>query len=324
MYAMLVRQLGGPEKLERVELPDPEPLPGHVVIDVRAIGCNFADILMTEGRYQLKPPLPFAPGSEVAGIVRSVGEGVPHLEPGQRVAAMLDFGAYSSVVSAPADFVVRLPPSMPFDVAAGFGVAYQTAYIGLAHRAGLKAGESLLVHAAAGGVGLAAVEVGRALGARVWGTAGSADKCALAVHHGAEACFDVSSHEWVEEVLRASGGRGVDVVYDPVGGEVFHRSLKCLAWSGRLVVIGFASGDIPELKMNRVLLKNIAITGLNLGSYKQRAPEVLRDALQRLFDLYEQGALKPEIYGRFPLERAREALELLRQRKTAGKVILIP
>ncbi len=324
MYAMLVRELGQPEVLEQHELPEPSPNVGEVVIDVRAIGCNFADILMVQGKYQVRPPLPFAPGSEVAGVVRSVGAGVDHVQPGDRVAAILEWGAYASVVVAPAQFVVRLPSLMSFETGAAFGVAYLTAYLGLVHRGGLRRGETLLVHAAASGVGLAAVEVGRALGARVLGTAGSEQKCAVAREHGAETCFDSSREDWVEAVLKATNGRGADVIYDPVGGDLFDRSLKCLAWCGRLLVIGFASGRIPTIEANRILLKNIAIVGLHLGAYRKHDPHTLRQSLQDLFGLYESGLLHPQIGATFPLVEAARALALLQSRGTTGKVVLIP
>ncbi len=324
MYAMVVDHVGERERLHRVDLPDPEVLPGQVVVDVKAVGCNFSDLLMVEGKYQLKPPLPFSPGTEVAGVVRAVGEGVGDIRPGQRVVAMLDWGGYASVVAAPAAFVVPLPDSMPYEVGAAFGVAYQTAYLALTHRAALQAGEVLLVHGAAGGVGLAAVDVGCALGARVFGTAGSLQKCEVVMQHGAEACFQVDAEDWVQAVNRASNGRGADVIYDPVGGTTFDRSLRCIAWCGRLVVIGFASGDIPRLPMNRVLLKNISVVGLNLGAYKAQEPATLVRSLEALFRLYERGVLRPEISASLELERANEAMALIRERKSVGKVVLIP
>lgn len=324
MYAMVVRRVGEPVELYRVEYPDPEPAPGTVVVDVKAIGCNFSDVLIAQGKYQLTPPVPFSPGSEVAGVVRAVGEGVFHVQPGERVLALLNWGGYASVVVAPATFVVPLPHSMSFEEGAAFGVAYQTAYLSLVHRANLQAGETLLVHAAAGGVGLAAVEVGRALGARVLGTAGSREKCDVAIRHGAEACFDVGAESWVEQVKQATNGRGADVIYDPVGGRVFDQSLKCIAWCGRLLVIGFASGEIPRPAVNRVLLKNISIVGFNLGAYKEREPHKLTQATRALFDLYERGALRPEVSIALPLCQASEALALLADRKTVGKVVLVP
>ncbi|MCX8072702.1 MAG: NADPH:quinone oxidoreductase family protein [Candidatus Binatia bacterium] len=324
MYAMVVRHYGESVILERVELPDPEVAPGCVLIDVKAIGCNFADTLIVEGKYQLKPSPPFSPGSEVAGIVRTVGEGVRNLHPGQRVMALLDWGGYASVVRVPAGFVVPIPDSMPFEIGAAFGVAYQTAYLALTRRAALRPRETLLVHAAAGGVGLAAVQVGRALGARVLGTAGTAEKCELAKRHGAEACFSSVSHDWVDSVKAATNERGADVIYDPVGGDTFDRSLKCIAWCGRLLVIGFASGRIPTVAANRILLKNISVIGLNLGAYKQYEPETLIQSLQELFGLFERGLLRPEISAQISLERANEALASLRQGKTVGKIVLVP
>lgn len=324
MYAMIVREPGASGQVEMAVLPDPVPGPGEVAIDVRAIGCNFADLLLVEGKYQVKPPPPFAPGGEVAGVVRSVGPGVGGFRVGDRVAAMLEWGGYANVAIAPEPFVVPLPPTMSFEVGAAFGIAYQTAYLALVRRAQLRPGETLLVHAAASGVGLAAVDVGRALGARVLGTAGGARKCEIALRHGAEACYDYSNEDWVSHVKAATQDRGADVIYDPVGGDVFDRSLKCLAWSGRLLVIGFASGHIPTLEMNRVLLKNIAVIGLHLGAYRKHEPVALQQAMRALFALWEDGKLRPEIGAQFRLEEAARALELLRSRGTVGKVVLLP
>ncbi len=324
MYAMLAKAIGEPGDLEWTELPDPEPGPGEVAIDVKAIGCNFADILMVQGKYQVKPPLPFAPGGELAGIIRSTGEGVVGFHPGDRVCALPGWGAYATVAVVPADMVVRMPAPMPFTHGAAFGVVYQTSYFGLIYRAGLQAGETLLVHAAAGGVGLAAVQIGKALGARVLGTAGSREKCEIVHRHGAEVCFDYSSPDWVEKVKEATGGRGADVIYDPVGGEIFDRSMKCIAWCGRLLVIGFASGKIPAVQLNRILLKNISVVGLHWGAYRTNDPAKIPQAMAALFEMYERGTVVPEISTEFPLREAARALNEIASRRSAGKVVLIP
>jgi len=324
MQAMVVTALGEPRDMQLKELPDPVPGTGEVAIDVRAIGCNFFDILMVQGKYQLKPPLPFSPGAEIAGVVRAVGADVAHFGPGDRVFAMLPWGAFASVAVVPLAAVVRLPDAMPFEHGAAFGIVYQTSYFGLVYRANLQAGETLLVHAAAGGVGLAAVQIGRALGARVLATAGSAEKRAIATQHGAEAAYDYSTPDWVDRVKHATGGRGADVIYDPVGGDIFDLSTKCIAFGGRLLVIGFASGRIPTIQANRILLKNMSVIGLNWGAYRMHEPEKVPAAMRALFALYERGAVTPLVAARHPLRDAAAALEEIASRRSVGKVLLIP
>jgi NADPH2:quinone reductase len=324
MQAMLVQELGGPDRMKLTEVPDPEPGRGQVAIDIRAVGCNFFDILMTQGKYQVQPPLPFAPGAEIAGTVRALGEDVTGVQIGDRVFAMLGWGGFATMAVTPVEALWRIPDSMPFDHAAAFGIVYQTAYFGLVHRADLQRGETLLVHAAAGGVGLAAVQIGRALGARVLATAGSAAKCALAREHGADEAFEYGTPEWVDRVKAATGGRGADVIYDPVGGDVFDLSTKCIAWNGRLLVIGFASGRIPTIQANRILLKNIAIVGLHWGAYRGHQPELITDAARALFALYERGQVCPVISSSRPLAEAAAALDEIASRRSVGKVVLVP
>jgi NADPH2:quinone reductase len=321
---MLVEQWCDPRDMVLRELPDPQPGKGQVAIDVKAIGCNFFDILIAQGKYQVKPPLPFSPGGEVAGTVRAVGDGVRDLAVGDRVFAMLGYGGFASVCLAPATGTVQMPDGMSFEHGAAFGVVYQTSYFGLVYRAALQPGETLLVHAAAGGVGLAAVQIGKALGARVLATAGSPAKCDVALQHGADAAFDYSTADWVEQVKAMTGGRGADVIYDPVGGEIFDLSLKCLAFSGRLLVIGFASGTIPSVQVNRVLLKNISIVGLHWGAYRQHDPDKIPQAMRELFRLYEQGKVTPLVSSQYPLARAADALDEIATRRSVGKVLLIP
>jgi len=324
MRAMMATQWGEPTDLTLMQMPDPEAGPRQVSIDVRASACNFFDILMVQGKYQVRPPLPFAPGGEVAGIVRAVGPGVEHIQPGDRVFAMLGWGGYASVAVAPVDAVFRMPESMSFEHGAAFGVVYQTSYFGLVYRAQLQPGETLLVHAAAGGVGLAAVQIGRALGARVLATAGSAAKLETARAHGADEAYDYSTPDWVERVKAATGGRGADVVYDPVGGEVFDLSTKCIAFGGRLLVIGFASGRIPSIQANRILLKNIAVVGLHWGAYRQHDPRRIPQAMEALFELYSQGKLRPVVSSTWPLTQAAAALDEIASRRSVGKVLLLP
>jgi NADPH2:quinone reductase len=322
MRAMQVDRWCEPGDLELVELPGREPGPGDVRIDVKAIGVNLADILMVQGKYQIKPPFPFAPGSEVAGVVRSVGAEVSEFRVGQRVLALLPYGAYASEVIAPADRVYLLPEGMPLEHAAALTVVYHTSYFALAVRAPVSPGQTVLVHGAAGGVGLAAVQIAKALGARVLATAGSADKRAFVLSQGAEAAFDSRDPEWVQAVLQATDGRGADHIYDPVGGDIFDLSLKCIAFEGNLHVIGFASGRIPTCAMNRVLLKNISLVGLHWGPYQDKQPEAVRSAMQALFAMYAKGQLALEVSATYPLEQAAEALAQISSRKAQGKIVL--
>jgi NADPH:quinone reductase len=323
VHAMTMRSLGEPDRLELVELPDPQPGPDQIAIDVEAIGCNFADVLICRGAYQLKPELPFSPGSEVAGRVRAIGPGVRGFSPGQRVSAQLGYGGYATVAVADVRRVQPLPEGMAAVDAAALGIAYQTAYLALVDRARIAPGETLLVQAAAGGVGLAAVQIGRALGARVIAGAGSDDKLALCLEHGAHEGVNTRAAGWDERVRALTAGRGADVIYESVGGEVLERSMKCIAWGGRLLVIGFSSGEIPALRLNRVMLKHISVVGLNLGGYHEHQPELLAAGMQRLFELYAQG-LRPVIHARYPLAEAPRALAALASRSTSGKLVLEP
>lgn len=324
MYSMQVDTLDGPAGLRRVEGPDPTATPGGIVIDVHSIGCNFFDILICQGRYQKRPTPPFAPGGEVAGTVVAVGDGADGFAPGDRVLAMLDYGGYASRVAVPAERVVQVPDGVNMDRAVALGVVYQTAWFALKHRAPLRAGETLLVHAAAGGVGLAAVQIGAALGARIIGTAGSEDKRALVKEQGAWEVLDYRDPQWVEKVRKLTGGRGADVIFDPVGGDAFDGSTRCIAWEGRLHVIGFASGRIPTLEMNRVLLKNISVVGLHWGPYFEHDPSLIRRAAQDLFAMCERGEVDPIVSAVQSLEEAPVALQALGSRKTVGKVVLRP
>lgn len=324
MYRMIVRELGGPAALERQELSEREPGPGEVAIDVKAIGCNFFDILITQGKYQVRPELPFSPGAEVAGVVLAAGDGVERVAVGDRASALLAYGGFASRVVAPESRVFPMPESMSFEAAAALGLVYQTSYVALVPRARLRRGETLLVHAAAGGVGLAAVQIGAALGARVIGTAGSPDKLELVREHGADAVINYRQEDFVEKVRELTGGRGADVIYDPVGGDTFDRSLKCIAFEGRLLVIGFAGGRIPSAEMNRVLLKNISLVGLHWGLYFDKDPAVIEEAQRAISELYAAGKISPVISKTYPLSEAAAALDALGSRKTTGKVVLLP
>lgn len=324
MRAMIVEDWCEPKDLKLVDLPDPVPGKGEVAIDVKAVGCNFFDILIAQGKYQVRPPRPFAPGGEVAGVIRAIGPDVSGFKVGDRVFAMLGWGGYASVALAPAATVVRMPDTMSFEHGAAFGVVYQTSYFGLVYRAALQRGETLLVHAAAGGVGLAAVQIGAAFGARVLATASSPVKLEIARQQGAELVFDYSTPEWVDGVKQATGGRGADVIYDPVGGEIFELSMKCIAFGGRLLVVGFASGVIPSIQVNRVLLKNISIVGLHWGAYRLNDPAKIPEAMQALFEMYERGAVRPVVSSTYPLAEAAKALDEIASRRSVGKVVLVP
>jgi NADPH2:quinone reductase len=324
MKAMQVKSFGGPEVLELVSVADVSPGAGEIAVEVKASACNFFDVLICKGRYQQRPPLPFAPGAEVAGVVVAIGEGVTRAKVGDRVLALLPWGGYASRISVVEKRVFRIPDAMGFDEAAAFGIVCQTSYFGLVERAALRSGETLLVHAAAGGVGLAAVQIGRALGANVIGTAGGADKCAIAREHGAAHTIDYRAEDLVARVKDLTGGRGADVIYDPVGGDVFDQSMKCIAFEGRLVVVGFASGRIPELAMNRVLLKNVAVTGLHWGLYVDLDPARVDRVMDALFTLWSRGQIRPLVSATFPLEDAKQALDALASRGTVGKVVLHP
>jgi len=324
MRAVLVDRLVEPRELRVSDTREPELFPGGLAVDVKAAGCNFFDTLMVQGRYQVKPPLPFVPGAEVAGIVSAVGAEVDGFRVGDRILATVPYGAFAEQVVTPAHAAWRMPNGMTFEEGAALPIVYPTSYAALVLRAAIRPGETLLVHAAAGGVGLAAVQIGKALGARVLATAGGPDKLAIAREAGADECIDYRADDWPERVKAATQGRGADVIYDSVGGDVLDQSLKCIAWSGRLLVIGFAGGRIPEIKANRILLKNIAVVGLHWGAYLTHEPARVPEVFAALFDLYARGAIRPVIGARYPLDRVADALEALGSRRTHGKVVLVP
>jgi len=321
---MVVRELGGPDALEREELEEAQAGPGQVAIEVKAVGCNFFDILITQGKYQVRPELPFAPGGEVSGVVRDVGPGVERFHAGDRVSALLPFGGYASLVVAPEQRVFPMPEAMSFEEAAATGLVYQTSEVALSHRARLRAGETLLVHAAAGGVGLAAVQIGVAMGARVIGTAGTKEKLDFVAANGAHHVLNYREEDWVARVKELTEERGADVIYDPVGGDTFDASTKCIAFEGRILIVGFASGRIPTAAMNRVLVKNFSLVGIHWGLYFDENPEVLRHSQERIVRMYSEGQIKPIVSKTYGLDQAAEALRALGSRKTSGKVVLLP
>ncbi len=326
MKAWVVRQLGGPESLNLEELAPGEPADGLVRIGVRAAAINFPDALMVAGLYQVKPELPFVPGVEVSGEVLSA-PAASGFKTGDRVMALLDsagltHGGYSEIADAAPQSISRMPDKMSFEEGAGFTLVYQTGWFGLHRRAKLQAGETLLVHAGAGGVGSAAIQLGKAAGATVIATAGSDEKVEVCRRLGADHALNYKTQDFVEEVKRLTGGRGVDVVFDPVGGDVYDRSIKCIAFEGRIVIVGFTSGRIPQAATNHVLIKNYSVVGLHWGLYARRAPELIPPATRALLDLYESGKIKPHISTRLPLSEAPRALAKVAEGKSTGKVIL--
>lgn len=322
MRAILCRALEGPDALELADLPDPEPGACGVRIRVEAAGVNFADSLMLKGQYQERPPLPFTPGLEVAGVVDAVGAGVRDLMPGQRVLAVVNHGGFAEKVVALADDVVPLPDGMDAVTAAGFAIAYGTSHGALRWRADLHAGETLLVHGAGGGVGLTAVECGKALGATVIATARGAEKLAVARKRGADHVIDSDAADLREQLKSLTGGMGVDVVYDPVGGAMFDVSLRSIAWEGRIIVIGFASGKVPQVPANILLVKNAAVLGFYWGSYRRHDPDRLRAGFKELFDWHAAGRIRPHVSETVPLERTGDAIRMLAERRSVGKVVV--
>ena len=322
MRAVLCKEWAGPEKLVVEEVPSAPIKDGAVRIAVHAVGINFADLLLISGQYQEKPPFPFTPGMEVAGTVMEVGAGVSTLRVGDRAMALTGTGAYADEVVVDANRVYEIPDTMDYVTAAGFPVTYGTSYGAFEWRAHLQAGEWLLVFGASGGVGLTAIEIGKAIGAKVIACANGPQKLAIAQEHGADHLIDYSKEDIRERVKAITGGRGADVVYDPVGGDAFDASLRSIAWGGRLIVIGFASGRIPQAPANILLVKNIDVIGFYWGSYQARKPQLLRDSYTKLFQWYKEGKLKPHTSAQMDLKDVTVAMELLRQRKSTGKVVL--
>ena len=324
MKAVLCRQHGLPDTLELADLPSPEPGPGQVTIAVKAAGVNFPDTLIIQNKYQFKPALPFSPGGELAGTIVAVAPDVKGFAPGQNVIAFTGWGAFAEVVAADASKLIPIPPGVPFDIAASFVMTYGTSYHALKDRAALKAGESLLVLGAAGGVGLAAVELGKALGARVIAAASSEEKLAVCREHGADETINYSTEDLRERIKALTDGKGVDVVYDPVGGDYSEAALRSMAWRGRFLVVGFANGEIPKIPLNLTLLKGCSIVGVFWGDYTRREPKNNARDLMELVTMMQAGTLKPLVSARYPFEKAADALNAVMQRKVTGKIVLVP
>jgi NADPH2:quinone reductase len=323
MKAVLAKSFGPTEELVLEEVAPPRAGPGEVLIAVRACGVNFFDALIVQGKYQTRPSLPFSPGGEVAGIIEAVGEGVSGFTAGTRVLASMGYGGYAQKVAVDAASVMAIPPQMDFATAAAFPITYGTSYHALKDRGQLRSGETLLVLGAAGGVGLAAVEIGKILGARVIAGASSEEKLALAREHGADTLINYGASDLRERIRDATGGKGVDVVYDPVGGAYTEPALRSLAPGGRLLVIGFASGEIPKIALNLLLLKVVSMVGVFWGAFAKAQPQRNAANLAELLAWYEAGKLRPHLSGTFPMERYREALDAVVQRKVLGKVVLV-
>jgi NADPH2:quinone reductase len=293
-----------------------------VVVSVRAASVNFPDFLIIQNKYQFKPPLPFSPGSELAGTVKEVGGGVSNVRPGDRVIAFTTYGAFAEEVKTEATRLLALPDRMDYVTGAAFLLTYATSDHALRDRGALKAGETLLVLGAAGGVGLAAIEIGKALGARVVACASSDDKLAVCREHGADETINYATEDLRERVKAISDGRGVDVVYDAVGGPYTEPAFRSLAWRGRLLVVGFAAGDIPRLPLNLPLLKGAAVVGVFWGDFARREPKAFAASVRQLASWYAEGRLRPHVSQTLPLERAAEAIQLLASRKAKGKIVL--
>jgi len=322
MKALLCKSLGLPDTLVFEDVPDPVPGPGQVLIEMKAAGVNFPDVLVIQGKYQFKPALPFAPGSELAGVVLAVGEGVRNAKAGDRVIASVSHGAFAEKVVAQAAQLIPLPNGVDFETGAAFTLTYGTSYHAIKDRAALKAGETMLVLGAAGGVGIAAIQIGKALGARVIAAASTPEKLAICRENGADETINYSTEDLRERLKALTGGKGPDVVYDPVGGKYAEPAFRSIAWRGRYLVIGFADGEIPSLPLNLPLLKGASVVGVFWGDFVRRElPNFVRD-LTELFDLMMQGKLRPHICARYPLAEGRTALNDLMNRKATGKVVI--
>ena len=322
MKAILCKQFGPPDSLVFEEVASPTVGPGEVVVSVKAASVNFPDVLIIQNKYQFKPPLPFSPGSELAGVVKEVGAGVRGWRAGDKVMAFTTYGAFAEEVKTEAGRLLKIPEGMSFNEAAAFVLTYGTTDHALRDRGALAAGETLLVLGAAGGVGLAAIEVGKALGARVVACASSDDKLAVCRSHGADATINYATEDLRERIKALTGGRGVEVIYDPVGGPYSEPAFRSIAWRGRHLVVGFAAGDIPKLPLNLALLKGASVVGVFWGDFARREPARFAESVRQLTKWYAEGRLKPHVSETFPLEQAAEALKRMAARQVKGKVVL--
>jgi len=322
MKAVLCKELGPPEKLVVEDVPSLKAGKGQVVVSVKAAGVNFPDTLIIQGKYQFKPEPPFSPGGEVAGEIKEVGEGVAGFKPGDRVIAAATWGGFAQELVADADRLVRMPDEMDFVSASAFVLTYGTSYHALKDRAQLQAGETLLVLGASGGVGLSAIQIGKAIGARVIAAASSDAKLAVCKSNGADELINYASEDLRTRVKAITAGRGVDVVYDPVGGAYSGLALRDMAWNGRFLVVGFAAGDIPKIPLNLALLKGCSIVGVFWGAFTKNEAQKNRRNNEELMQLFVAGKVKPHIHATYPLERAAEALNEVLLKRVSGKVVL--
>lgn len=324
MKALMCEQHGLPNTLVYKEVPDPVCGENDVIIDMKAAGVNFPDVLIIQNKYQFKPELPFSPGAELAGVISEVGSAVKHLKVGDHVIGSTGHGAFAEKVLVTSQKVIPIPKGIGFDAAAAFTLTYGTSWHALVDRADLKKGETLLVLGAAGGVGLAAVEIGKAVGARVIAAASTEDKLAVCKEHGADVLINYSKDNLREAIKAATDGKGPDVIYDPVGGDIAEPAFRSIGWRGRYLVIGFAQGEIPRLPLNLALLKGASIVGVFWGDYVRREPEHFADDLKAMFPMIADGRLRPHISASYPLEKGALAIEDMMNRKVTGKVIITP
>jgi len=328
MRAAIVKEFGPIASHAVGDLPDPTPRAGEVLVTIKATAVNFVDSLVVTGKYQFLPQRPFAPGKLPAGIVAALGPGVSGLKIGDRVLTLAEQGGYAQTVAVDAKQCFKLPERMSFAEAASMALVYDTSWFGLRERARIKAGDSVLVLGATGGVGLASVQLARAMGARVLAGVSNAAKAQPALSAGAHDFIDLSlpnmRDSLREQVFEKNGGQGVDIIIDPIGGDAFDAALRALAWRGRLVVIGFASGRIPEVKANYLLLKNIEVTGLQVSDYRKRMPEMMAECMREIFALYEAGKLKPAPFRTVPLDEFATSLQAVVDRRASGRIVLEP
>ncbi|MBR7792424.1 NADPH:quinone oxidoreductase family protein [Undibacterium sp. FT147W] len=324
MKAVVCKTWGTPDTLEIIELPDLIPGAGEVAIAVKATGVNFPDFLIIQNKYQFKPELPFTPGSELSGIVYAVGEGVKHIKTGDKVIAFIGQGAFAQQVLAPANAVIPMPEGMDFDTAAAITLTYGTSHHAVVDRAQLKAGETMLVLGAAGGVGLAAIEIGKAIGAKVIAAASTDEKLDICRQHGADMTINYSNTDLREAIKSATDGKGPDVIYDPVGGIYAEPAFRSIAWRGRYLVVGFANGEIPKLPLNLALLKGASLVGVFWGEFAKREPKANMAAMSEMIGWLREGKIKPHISARYALNETASALNDIAARKVTGKVVIQP
>ncbi|RRS04012.1 NADPH:quinone oxidoreductase family protein [Aquabacterium soli] len=322
MQAWFCETLDGPDALNWKEAPTPEPGKGEVRVAIKAASLNFPDLLIVQGKYQMKPPLPFVPGAEFAGVVEAVGEGVKHLAVGTAVAGFAGTGGFGTHTIAPAAVLMPLPPAFSFEDGAAFLCTYGTTYHGLIDRAQLKAGETVLVLGAAGGVGTAAIQIAKAAGAKVIAAASTDEKCALCKTLGADDTINYSTQNLRDELKTLTGGKGPDVVYDPVGGDFTEAAFRSIAWRGRYLVVGFANGQIPSLPLNLTLLKGASVMGVFWGEFAKREPQNNAASLMQLAAWYMEGKIKPLIEHKLPMSQIKEAFTLMGSRQVRGKLVL--